>query len=257
MGIKPHQRVETLVESRMVEKAIDVSYAKSAKPYEISKQKVMESIKGLEDIKVKTPQKEEKREVEYLYIEADEDHVSLQEGGTASPKLIYIHEGYEEEEGKNNRHGLKNVFYISGTYKGSKAIWDEAYQYIDKTYDIEKIKKIYISGDGAPWIRAGLDYIEKSAFVLDRYHINKYILKATGHAQELRFKLWDAINRSDKNAAKDILKEALDRADSGNCAGNILDFRKYLLNNWDGIKVYETDGENIIGCSAEGHVSHV
>jgi hypothetical protein len=178
-------------------------------------------------------------------------------GGTASPKLIYIHEGYEEEEGKNNRHGLKNVFYISGTYKGSEAIWDEAYQYIDKTYDIEKIKKIYISGDGAPWIRAGLDYIEKSAFVLDRYHINKYILKATGHAQELRFKLWDAINRSDKNAAKDILKEALDRADSGNRAGNILDFRKYLLNNWDGIEAYKTDGENIIGCSAEGHVSHV
>lgn len=54
--------------------------------------------------KVEIPKNEEKREIEYLYIEADEDHVSLQEGGTASPKLIYIHESFEEVEGKDNSY---------------------------------------------------------------------------------------------------------------------------------------------------------
>ncbi|WP_177159790.1 UPF0236 family transposase-like protein, partial [Anaerobranca gottschalkii] len=52
VGIKPHQRVETLLESRMIEEAIDVSYQKSAQPYDISRQKVMESIKGLDEIKI-------------------------------------------------------------------------------------------------------------------------------------------------------------------------------------------------------------
>ncbi len=257
LGIKPHQKVETLVESRMVESAINNSYQESAKPYDISKQKVMESIVSLEDIEVKVPERDEKKELEYLYIEADEDHVSLQNGGTSFPKLVYIHEGYEEVTGERKRNRLKDTFYISGDYRGSEEIWNKAYEYITKTYDIDKLKKIYISGDGAPWIRSGLDYIEKSVFVLDRYHINKYVLKATGHAKELRFKLWDAINTCDKKKVKGTLKEALARADSSSREQNISDCRKYLLNNWDGIKIYGTDRETIVGCSAEGHVSHV
>jgi len=32
--------------------------------------------------------------------------------------------------------------------------------------------------------------------------------------------------------------------------------RKYILNNWEGIKIYNED-EDVIGCSAEGHISHV
>ena len=53
----------------------------------------------------------EKRQVEYLYIEADEDHVHLQfretkgdlhkedgfKNNTIEPKLIYVHEGLRKE----------------------------------------------------------------------------------------------------------------------------------------------------------------
>ncbi|SHK10760.1 Uncharacterised protein family (UPF0236) [Anaerobranca californiensis DSM 14826] len=131
------------------------------------------------------------------------------------------------------------------------------YEYIAKRYDIEKIKRIYISGDGASWIKSGLEYIEKSVFVLDRYHINKYVLKSTGHVPQLRFELWDAINRCNKKGVKKVLNEALSCADSMSRIESILTCKKYLLNNWDGIKIYKTDSENIIGCSAEGHISHV
>ena len=30
-----------------------------------------------------------------------------------------------------------------------------------------------------------------------------------------------------------------------------------MLNNWDGIEIYETDRYDVVGCSAEGHVSHI
>lgn len=43
-----------------------------------------------------------------LYIEADEDHVALQDGKKEMPRLVYIHEGRET---KNGRNKLKNVYY--------------------------------------------------------------------------------------------------------------------------------------------------
>lgn len=33
--------------------------------------------------------------------------------------------------------------------------------------------------------------------------------------------------------------------------------KKYLLNNWEGIVIYNQKGHEIKGCSAEGHVSHI
>ena len=33
--------------------------------------------------------------------------------------------------------------------------------------------------------------------------------------------------------------------------------RTYILNHWDGIAIRSDEGYEIVGCSAEGHVSHV
>ncbi len=45
--------------------------------------------------------KQDKRSVKVLYIEADEDHVALQDGGTIEPKLVYVHEGRKKRLAKN------------------------------------------------------------------------------------------------------------------------------------------------------------
>ena len=65
-----------------------------------------------------------KKTVDYLYIEADEDHVALQfrekkgditkneyhqKNNGAIAKLIYVHEGTEKET--DHRHVLKNTYY--------------------------------------------------------------------------------------------------------------------------------------------------
>ena len=62
--------------------------------------------------------------------------------------------------------------------------------------------------DGAAWIRQGLGWIVNSKFVLDKYHLEKYILKATGHVSKLRQKLKDAIYEADKTMLKDVYKES-------------------------------------------------
>ena len=48
----------------------------------------------------------QKTKVKYLYVEADEDHVALQNGKSVMPRLVYVHEGYEHSNSKRKK--LKN-----------------------------------------------------------------------------------------------------------------------------------------------------
>ena len=80
-----------------------------------------------------------------LYLEADEDHASLQEGKCAEPKLVYVHEGIKTV---GERSKLINPRYFSGIYADSDELWLEVADYIDKAYDENTIEKIYLSEIG-------------------------------------------------------------------------------------------------------------
>ncbi len=80
----------------------------------------------------------------------------------------------------------------------------EVLDYIDKAYDVDTIKKIYLSGDGAPWINNGLGWIKESIYVLDRYHLSKYVTQATAHMGYTTPIMWDYINSGDKNSIKEL-----------------------------------------------------
>ena len=258
-GIKQHERLSEDVIIRALEEATDSSYSNTGKKVilteELSKQTIMNMIKDVDEIKYKPDSQKEKRNVKILYIEADEDHVSLQSGGTVMPRLVYVHEGIEKI-GKT-RNKLKNTRYFGGIYQETEELWLEVAQYIDDTYDIENIEKIYLAGDGAPWIRQGLGWIINSKFVLDKYHLKKYILKATGHIPELRQELKDALDEADKTMLKEVFKKILSVTNEETKKESVKVARRYMLNNWDGIEIYETDGYDVVGCSAEGHVSHI
>ena len=47
--------------------------------------------------------------------------------------------------------------------------------YIENTYDTEYLEKVYISGDGASWIKTGKEWILKSVYVLDEFHMKKAV----------------------------------------------------------------------------------
>ena len=113
---------------------------------------------------------ENKKKVDYLYIDADEDHFSLQfkekkgdleknEKGRklngAITKLIYVYEGIEPDAPKSKRNHLVNPHYFCRGTDDNTSLWDEVYAYIDATYDISSIKKIYLNSDGGAWIKAG------------------------------------------------------------------------------------------------------
>ena len=84
------------------------------------------------------------------------------------------------EDGKLGckRFKLTGKHYFAGIYEGREAneeLWLEVQQYIYDHYDMEYLQNVYIAGDGAPWIVAGCGILEKSKFVLDKFHLWKCI----------------------------------------------------------------------------------
>ncbi len=257
-GIERYQRMDDNLSSEMILNSKDHSYQKSAdlavKKVNLSRQTVKNKIRKLGEIDNRNLEKiKERKEIKRLYIEADEDHISLQKGKNTIAKLVYIHEGIKKQ---GNRNKLKNVHYFSGLYKNVEELWLEVLDYIDASYEMDKIETIYLAGDGASWIIEGLNWLPRSKYVLDRYHLNKYVLKATGHMPKERPKLWKALNTCNFDETAKILNTIIKKTEVDTKREAVKEARKYILGNWGGIKIYKKD-PHALGCSAEGHVSHV
>lgn len=255
MGIEKNERITKDVESKIIEIAHDVSYAKTGKQVVgneiISPTTVMHKVRQ-EELKIEV--QSEKKKIKRLYIEADEDHVSERGKRIGMPKLVYVHEGNYR---KGKRNILKNVHYIGCLGKNSEDLWLEVAEYIDKKYEMESIEKVYIGGDGAAWIKEGLNWIEKSEFVLDRFHLLKYINQATVDFPQYKSKLWYNINVYDPISVENIFKEIIEKTKEEKRREKVKDSYKYVMKQWKEIEIYETDGKYLKGCSAEGHISHV
>lgn len=91
--------------------------------------------------------------------------------------------------------------------------------------------------------------------VLDIYHLNKAIIEATGRQPERRKEIYSVIGAGNKEMFREITRQLYRSAVTEKERKKIEDFRRYILNNWEGIKIY---GEEACGGSCtEGHVSHV
>ena len=258
VGINPYDKMDISLKAKLIEEAIETPYARSGKKaaetLEISSQSVMNAIRELgpvESSEVKISRAKETPKI--LYIEADEDHVALQAGGCAEPKLVYVHEG-REKAGKN-RWKLKNPRYFGGMYKEAEDLWNEVADYIDSAYEYENIEKIYLSGDGANWIKEGTGAIAKSIFVLDRYHLNKAIKGAGAHMENAQREIWKAIKTEDKDYLKIVMETIVDATESETKTEAVRAARTYILNHWENIR--HQYSKEYSGCSAEGHISHI
>ena len=274
MGIEKHARMTEDAEANILEETVRTSYRRGGENAAltkdvVSRETVMNKIHSLRF--PKTEPQSEKKSLKYLYIDADEDHVSLQyikEKGdirkprinTVMPKLIYVYEGITNENGRNE---LKNKKYFGGVYERGeeiKRLWAEVREYIEASYDMDVLEKIYLNGDGAAWIRNGQKYLEKAKFVLDRYHMHKYIIAATSHLQDstqARNELYRAIRGKRKKEAEKVFEKILAVTDGDSKRRAVETAKEYILSNWSGIMQRVRDKNKEVECSAEGHISHV
>ena len=261
-GRGPHVKTELTVQAKLVDAATEISYNKAGKGIWssgssecfVSGQTVMNTIRRIPLGIAQTNGGCPKSKAKVLHVQADEDHVHKQTGGTALAKLVYTTSGYAELSGRRKR--LSDVRYIAGLYEDNETLCQEVYESIDNAYDIDSVERLYVYGDGAPWIRSLAEYLG-ATFLLDKYHINKYIKECLAFCPELRGELWKAVNSFDLNATKKVFREAKKAAETDAERKRVAKCRRYLVGNWDGVLAWKEQAEYVVGCSAEGHVSHV
>lgn len=275
MGFSPGERLTEDAVARIYEEAAESSYRKggmnaSITEAGVSREAVMGKLHSLKFPPLDAA--EEKKSVKTLYIDADEDHVALQyvekkgdvksgRGNTFMPKLAYVYEGIRSE---NGRHELVGAKYFGGGYEGeegARRLWEEVYGYIGQAYDEEVLECIYVNGDGAGWIKSGAKAHAAAKFVLDKYHMHKYITAATSHlgerAQEFRGDIWRGINGKKKRKVEEAFEKIIEAAESESRRKAVEASKEYILGNWPAVMNGVRNRGEGIRCSAEGHVSHI
>ena len=186
-----------------------------------------------------------------LYIEMDEIHANLQHGGDRICPCAIVHEGYEEVFVKRKK--LKNIHYFASSKLSYEELWEVIFDFVDKKYDIDKFKKIFVSGDGAPGIKSYTNCFPKAIFVLDPYHYKgkhlKYIFK---EEIELKNTADDYIRNNMIDDFKELVKYQIEKYP--NQEDKMIEHMNYIINNLEGIK-NQDDEDYIAHCSMEGHVN--
>jgi len=255
LGIDPYDRISTAVAADMVEYSGDNSYAKSSQYTTgglISRQTVMNKTRKLKEEKLKMEAEGPKRKIPVIHIDADEDHVALQNGKNAIVPLITIYEG-TKRIGKRGK--CINPYHIHGYGQNPEETWLKVANYIYDRYDIDYLKRIYIHGDGALWIKTGQEWLPKSKMVLDKYHLNKAILKATAGQEQYRKSIYRRIYEGNWFEFCKLITELNHGVQSPKKRERIHEFRTYIKNNWEAITIYKEEG--VSGSCTEGHISHI
>ena len=154
-GIECGERVEAGLTAQLCEAAVDNSYAKSARlccDSAVSRQTVMHKTRQVANCQLEKP--ELRAGVRAIHIQADEDHVAMQDGRRDTiVKLVAIHEPAQRVSKK--RWKLPQRHLMSSYNESVEDFWLRIADEIDRRYgDLERLT-IYIHGDGASWIRSG------------------------------------------------------------------------------------------------------
>lgn len=274
INLDRNERFTECAEVAILTEALKTSYAEAANVLpsrqKISKTTVLNKVHSIaEDIPDTIY--DEPKEVPYLFIEADEDHVAEQHGPHTDEeenksfisKLIYIYEYKQNSTEAEGRKELVNKYYFSGLYpgeEGNRKLWMKVKAFIDHNYSYDKLQRIFISGDGASWIKVGATYLEKALFCADKYHLMKYINIAAAQMLDekelVKSKLWHLLYSKDKDARSNFEKYTLSMMESAKSADKVDELRKYVLHNWAAVR-RTLRNKLVDGCSAESHVSHV
>ena len=254
IGVESYERVSKALCAKLVNLAAEMSYGKSVTvgEAEVSRQMVSNKVNALREV---VEDVERVRETpEELHLFADEDHVHLKDGRNVIVPLVTITEGIDMSNPK--RHRLVNPLHIAGYGMEAEAFNDQVEACVYERYDLDKVKRIYIHGDGANRIAALGERFPNASHVLDGFHLEKY-LKKLGHYNgavqrmgAIRAALRDGNWKTYKKLLETIYTVQTGK-DRKNCKNDIL----YLWNNRQAAHLRYSP--EICGSCTESLVSHI
>lgn len=143
--------------------------------------------------------------IDIIYVEADEAHCNLQQFVSVNDssdeikfhhrstikvhsknvinKLVLTHSGHKYPDLHLKRKELNNKRYFGGIHIDTSVLADNVFDSIHSQYDLNKVKYVFVSGDGAFWIKSLAknlsttlrSYNLQVISVLDKFHTNKYL----------------------------------------------------------------------------------
>jgi len=262
VGIDRYERIGGTVAARLITEATDVSYSKSADLVTggaVSRQEVHDLL-----VRMKVPEyqvSQRKDKVDELHIYADEDHVSMQKPNKERGKknrivpLVTVTEGTVKESERRNRT-VEPMHFVNEKFD-TKELWKSVEGYIDKRYDTENIRNIYVHGDGGQWIRNGLEDLAQTKHIMDGYHFFKELRKVSEMLpkRNVRIVILGALEKDDHARADRFMQDILLEPLTSKERDTICVFAGYLFRNWDEIR--GRIAEEIPGSCTEAQVSHV
>lgn len=273
LGLKKYQYFDPYIRSLVIEKVAEESISKACrdinelignrvslnKKYSfLSRQSarniILSSLSSYEEDKeLNTP--------EEIYIMADEKWISTQRKKDGSKhkkndhdkkvmvKSIVIFDGYENI-GKRRHLNNKKVFASF-----DENIINESLDYINKVYDTDKVKRIFVMGDGAKWIKALPQYYKFNSKTEIYYCLDKFHFKQSLHHLAMSSKYENYLLKcilEDNKKSFDILTNFI-KENNIKREDTINKKYDYITSNWKDIqRLYKYK----MSCPMESQISH-
>jgi hypothetical protein len=176
-------------------------------------------------------------QAEHLFVEADGLNIALQREGKRRGELkrMVASSGRvalgTDKHGRRRRALTGKVSY--GGIEPGGMFWERSWLRIAAHYDLAHTKQVVVGGDGAEWIRKGLDGVTGGLFQLDRFHLARELRRVLGPTGMVAFQ---AARAGDDVELKRLLGEAWQTA--GNqvrCQQELQHLEHYLSANHDGL----------------------
>ena len=188
-----------------------------------------------------------------LYIMFDEKFIHTQNNNKDDVMVRHavIFEGILPVINHKSRYTLVNKHVMASSGTGFN---NEILDYIYDVYDIRDIKRIYVLGDGAGWIKNSVSEFKlegnTALFALDKYHF-KQALRLITLDDELSAVAFDHIVANERKSFVELCNSLVDR--NNHREKVIVEKRDYILSNWDAVRL--SYHENL-SCCMEGQISH-
>ena len=218
----------------------------------IPRQTIQAMVKRFKDISVHPSPKTNTPNT--LFIMADEKYIPLQNQLESQPKkemvkMATCFEGYIKE-GKRVRIKEKHRLYFE---EGN--FWEQVYDELNQMYDLEKVSNIYILGDGAHWIKAGVDTFRSSHtkvhFGLDKFHLFQAMNHITDE-EDIKKVILDYAIHGKKKMLKKVFDTLIEQNPQRESV--LTEKTNYILSNLPGIKTIFKAVQG--GCCMEQEIQH-
>ena len=256
VGLEKYQRISDSVENKIVSAARSMSYSRSC---DVIANGMVSSRTVCSKIRQCVPSFPivERRSVPVIHVDADEDHVKLQNGRGA---MVYLASVYEGLDHNGSRGICRNCWHKAEFRKSADDFWEELITEIERRYDL-RYTKIYLHGDGAAWIKKGLEWLPNSTYVLDRFHVTQAVARIVSGIDDWQVKksYQRVLHMALREDNKELLIQAVDSLVDQYPGRSEVAYKNlhYLLDNYPAIQIWRVDAEARNGGASEPHVSHV